>query len=99
MGGTARCQFANQEKAMTSVAKLALLAAFAAAGASAPAFAQSATKSPAVAATASHRPNGSAHHNGRLFDSAPQNAPARDADAPSATGGGSIGYNQMLYNW
>jgi hypothetical protein len=86
-----RAQFVNQEKTMTSISKLALLATFAAAGIASPAFAQSDANS--------HSHRIPAHLSGRLFDMAPQNVSARDSDIPSATGGGSVGYNQMLYNW
>jgi hypothetical protein len=91
MGRQAGVQFTNQEKTMTSVSKLAFLAAFAAASIASPAFARSDTNS--------HSRKIPAHHSGRLFDIAPQNAPRHSSDTPSATGGGSIGYNQMLYNW
>ena len=36
-----------------------------------------------------------------LYDVAPQGAVGRavNSDDPSLTGGGSTGYNQMIYNW
>jgi hypothetical protein len=84
-------RFVNQEKTMTSVSKLAFLAAIAVAGVTSPALAKSGANL--------HSAKVPARHSGRLFDMAPQSEPARNSDAPSATGGGSIGYNQMLYNW
>jgi hypothetical protein len=42
------------------------------------------------------------HHADRpLYDVAPQGAVGRavNSDDPSLTGGGSTGYNQMIYNW
>jgi hypothetical protein len=30
---------------------------------------------------------------------APGSAPANGRDDPAFTGGGSLGYNQMIYNW
>jgi len=45
-----------------------------------------------------------AHHSGRpLYDAVPQGPGiingAINSDDPSLTGGGSAGYNQMIYNW
>ena len=65
-----RAQFVNQEKTMTSISKLALIATFAAAGIASPAFAQSDTNS--------HSHRIPAHLSGRLFDMAPQDVSARD---------------------
>lgn len=41
-----------------------------------------------------------AHHATRpLYDVAPQSRGVVNSDDPSLTGGGSIGYNQNIYNW
>jgi len=41
-----------------------------------------------------------ARHSGRpLYDVVPQGQAAVNSDDPSLTGGGSTGYNQMIYNW
>lgn len=41
-----------------------------------------------------------AHHTNRpLYDVAPQRSAPVNSDDPSLTGGGSTGYNQMIYNW
>ncbi|HZC55552.1 MAG TPA: hypothetical protein VE396_05830 [Xanthobacteraceae bacterium] len=37
------------------------------------------------------------HTDRRLFDVVPQRSV--NSDDPSLTGGGSTGYNQMIYNW
>jgi hypothetical protein len=46
---------------------------------------------------------GAAHHSGPPYDVIPQGAGAIrraiNSDDPSLTGGGSAGYNQMIYNW
>jgi uncharacterized membrane protein YfbV (UPF0208 family) len=34
-----------------------------------------------------------------LYDVAPQGQHAVNSDDPSLTGGGSLGYNQNIYNW
>lgn len=34
-----------------------------------------------------------------LYDAAPQTQHAVNSDDPSLTGGGSLGYNQNIYNW
>jgi len=88
-------QIGNQEKTMTSVAKLALLAALAA-GIASPALARSDAHSSSAKVRAHDI---RAYDSGRLFDMAAPSAPKHAADTPSATGGGSTGYNQMLYNW
>lgn len=38
------------------------------------------------------------HHARALYDAAPQGH-AVNSDDPSLTGGGSLGYNQNIYNW
>jgi hypothetical protein len=41
-----------------------------------------------------------AHHTNRpLYDVAPQRSAPVNSDDPSLTGGGSLGYNQNIYNW
>jgi outer membrane protein W len=35
----------------------------------------------------------------RLFNMVPQGKGSINSDDPSLTGGGSIGYNQNIYNW
>jgi hypothetical protein len=80
---------------MIGIAKLAsfsvLVAAAMAAGAAVPASAQARDAKPVT------------HHTNRpLYDLAPQGrvggAPV-NSDDPSLTGGGSVGYNQNIYNW
>ena len=40
------------------------------------------------------------HHTNRpLYDVAPQRSAPVNSDDPSLTGGGSLGYNQNIYNW
>jgi hypothetical protein len=72
---------------MIRVSVLALTAAIAAVSVVAPASAKS-----------SHIP-AAAHHSGPLYDVVPQGLGAVNSDDPSLTGGGSVGYNQMIYNW
>jgi hypothetical protein len=36
------------------------------------------------------------HHGGALYDEVPSNRSAGDPNSAAATGGGSLGYNQML---
>ena len=49
------------------------------------------------AAAATHHANGPTHYIGRpLYNVAPQSRAPVNSDDPSLTGGGSIGYNQML---
>ena len=53
---------------------------------------------PASAAT--RYAKASAHNVSRhLYDVAPQGRAPVNSDDPSLTGGGSIGYNQNIYNW
>jgi hypothetical protein len=73
---------------MIRVSVFALVAAIAAVSLAVPASAES-----SHIATA-------AHHSGRpLYDVVPQGQAAVNSDDPSLTGGGSTGYNQMIYNW
>jgi hypothetical protein len=52
------------------------------------------------ASAKSHRsPAAATHHSSPLYDVVPQGQGAVNSDSPSLTGGGSIGYNQMIYNW
>ncbi len=55
----------------------------------------------APASAAAHHVKASAHSVGRpaLYDIAPQRRTPGNSDDPSLTGGGSIGYNQNIYNW
>lgn len=39
------------------------------------------------------------HHARAFYDVAPQGQHAVNSDDPSLTGGGSLGYNQNIYNW
>jgi hypothetical protein len=73
---------------MIRVLVFALTAAIAAGSLVAPAAAKS-RRSPAAAT----------HHSGPLYDVVPQGQRAVNSDDPSLTGGGSAGYNQMIYNW
>jgi hypothetical protein len=52
------------------------------------------------AAAATHHAKGPAHYAGRpLYNVAPQSRAPVNSDDPALTGGGSIGYNQNIYNW
>jgi hypothetical protein len=64
-------------------------------------FAAAGLASPAAAQSNTAWPDGKAAHysNGALYDMVPPSAPNGFSDDPSRTGGGSIGYNQMIYNW
>jgi hypothetical protein len=72
---------------MIRVSVFALTAAIAAGGLAAPASAKS------------HHSPAAAHHSAPLYDVVPQRQGAVNSDDPSLTGGGSAGYNQMIYNW
>ncbi len=76
------------------VATVALVAAVAAFGT--PSFAQTNTGSPSVTAP-THK--ASVQHARPLYNMAPGSAPVNGRDDPAFTGGGSLGYNQMIYNW
>jgi len=74
---------------MTRFLAFVLVVLFTAVGVVSPTLAQSnMASSPAKKA---------ARHSG-LYDVVPQ-YPLLNANDPAATGGGSIGYNQMIYNW
>ncbi|HEY6023156.1 MAG TPA: hypothetical protein VIV34_03150 [Pseudolabrys sp.] len=50
--------------------------------------------------TATHHEKSAANHNAmRAFASAPGFGSVANQDAPQATGGGSVGYNEMLRNY
>lgn len=52
------------------------------------------------AAAATHHASGPAHYAVRpLYNVAPQRGAPVNSDDPSLTGGGSLGYNQNIYNW
>ena len=52
------------------------------------------------AAAAMHQAKAPASHAVRpLYNVVPQGRAAVNSDDPSLTGGGSIGYNQNIYNW
>jgi hypothetical protein len=91
----------TRRKPMIKVSAFALAVTFAVAGVASSALAQASPSSNAKAATASHhQARVSGRETGRgLYNMVPGGVPARNGDDPSATGGGSIGYNQMLYNW
>ena len=78
-----------EEEIMSRLSLFALVTVVAAAGIVAPTLAQS--------HAASSRAKAAARYPG-LYDVAPRHAP-RNSDDPAATGGGSIGYNQMIYAW
>jgi hypothetical protein len=51
-------------------------------------------------AAAAHHATAPAHYAGHaLYNVAPQSRAPVNSDDPSLTGGGSIGYNQNIYNW
>ena len=82
------------------VATVALVAAMAAsmAAMATPSFAQTNAGTPAATAPA-HKAKAPAQHARPLYNMAPGSAPANGRDDPAFTGGGSLGYNQMIYNW
>jgi hypothetical protein len=86
----------QERRTMIRVSALALAIAVAAAGTVSPASAQTSTASPSVA---SHKTKASGQSARPLYNMAPGNGPVLGRDSPAGTGGGSIGYNQMLYNW
>jgi hypothetical protein len=87
------------EKNMTKFATLALVVAIAAAGMAGSAMAQTGGTSPSVA-PAPHKAKASAQQRARpLYNMAPGSAPVNGRDDPVFTGGGSLGYNRMIYNW
>jgi hypothetical protein len=52
------------------------------------------------AAAATHYAKAAADHaGGVLYNVAPQGRAGINSDDPSLTGGGSVGYNQNIYNW
>lgn len=88
---------------MTKFATLALVVAIAAGGAAGAATAQTGGTSPSIA-TASHKAGASVakasvRHARPLYNMAPGGAAVNGRDDPAFTGGGSLGYNQMIYNW
>jgi|GEM_PF-2767079 hypothetical protein len=54
---------------------------------------------PVFAVPASAKSSVSHQRSPRLFNMAPQGKGSINSDDPSLTGGGSIGYNQNIYNW
>ena len=93
---------------MTKFATLALVVAIVALGPAGPAMAQTGGASPSVATTspkakafpAKAFPAKVAPRLARpLYNMAPGSAPVNGRDDPAFTGGGSLGYNQMIYNW
>ena len=81
---------------MIKVSTVALAATIAALGMAAPASAQTSGPSTSVAAP-SHKAKAPRPSDRPLYNMAPGAAWSRSGDDPAATGGGSIGYNQMLY--
>ncbi|HEX4411825.1 MAG TPA: hypothetical protein VH206_23880 [Xanthobacteraceae bacterium] len=78
---------------MIKITTLALATAFAAAAMAPSAMAQSASPKIAHKARAPH------YESGRpLYNMAPGTSSPLGRDTPAGTGGGSTGYNQMLYN-
>lgn len=77
-----------------SIFALVVMTAAAAAFA-APAAAQSRTP------VSAHNARVAAHQQSarRLYNMVPQQSAPAFSDDPSSTGGGSVGYNQMIYNW
>jgi len=52
------------------------------------------------AAAATHYARAAAYHaGGSLYDVAARSRAPVNSDDPALTGGGSIGYNQNIYNW
>jgi hypothetical protein len=87
------------ERTMIRISTLALAIAIVAP--IAPAAMAQTGGSPAVAAHKAKMPNKEPKFESRrpLYNMAPGNAPVLGRDDPAGTGGGSIGYNKMLYNW
>jgi hypothetical protein len=89
-----------QEKKMIRVTKFAstVLPIAAAAGVALAAALAVGIATPSAAAT--HHAKAPASHAGRpLYNVAPQGRAPVNSDDPALTGGGSIGYNQNIYNW
>jgi hypothetical protein len=89
-----------QEKTMKVVTKFAstVLPIAAVAGMAAVVTLAISAVTPAAAAT--HYVKGAVHYAGRpLYNVAPQSRAPVNSDDPALTGGGSIGYNQNIYNW
>jgi hypothetical protein len=79
---------------MIRISILALVTTTAAAAIVSPATAQSRAGLSAPAARIV------AHRSARpLYDMVPQRGAPAFSDDPASTGGGSLGYNQMIYNW
>jgi hypothetical protein len=53
----------------------------------------------APASAIATRGKASVHQTRPLYDMAPQGRSFVNSDDPSLTGGGSLGYNQNIYNW
>jgi hypothetical protein len=87
---------------MIRISALAFSVALVAQGTASSAVAQTilAPQSASPPSVASHKANAIRHGARPLYNMAPGNYPARGgSDDPAVTGGGSIGYNQMIYNW
>jgi hypothetical protein len=87
---------------MIRISALAFSVALVAQGAASSAVAQTtlAPQSALPPSVASHKARVIRHGARPLYNMVPANLPARGgSDDPAATGGGSIGYNQMIYNW
>jgi hypothetical protein len=95
----ALCRGHHGERTMIRISTLALAIAFAVA--TAPVAMAQTGGSPAVAAHKAKMPNKEPRFESwrPLYNMAPGNAPTLGRDDPAGTGGGSIGYNKMLYNW
>jgi hypothetical protein len=87
-----------RRKTMFRVSALVLAVAIAAAGTATSASAQTGGSSTSVAAP-SHKAKAPRPNDRPLYNMVPGTAWSRSGDDPTSTGGGSIGYNQMLYNW
>jgi hypothetical protein len=86
---------------MIRISSLALAAGLAAAAIASPAFAQSYAAAPATTTTAaaSHHAKVAARQSGlNAFAMVPHQSSA-DPNDPALTGGGSAGYNRMLYEF
>jgi hypothetical protein len=101
VGGAAwNCRATGVKNMTKTVATAVLVAAIAATmtAIASPSFAETNAGSPAVTAT-SHKVKASVQHARPLYNMAPGSAPVNGRDDPAFTGGGSLGYNQMIYSW
>jgi hypothetical protein len=85
---------------MIRISSLALVAGVAAGAIASPALAQSYGSAPAVTASAPQHAKIAGRQRGlNAFAMIPQRQSSTDSNDPALTGGGSAGYNRMLYDF